>query len=146
MPISAHGKPQCCFAGRFQCASEQPLLNLRLRKAALKGAKITAVNPGNFDFNYPVTQYAVNPLSLLATLSGLAKAALEMNSAAMPRALASLHSIDSTDADRRQVQLPQEAANKAVLVGTYCGSTSLFFSHSCIGERYCGANERLLVI
>ena len=118
MPISALENLNAALLVGSNVRQEQPLLNLRLRKAALKGAKITAVNPGNFDFNYPVTQYAVNPLSLLATLSGLAKAALEMNSAAMPEALASLlHSVDSTDADREAVKSLQEAANKAVLVG-----------------------------
>jgi len=33
---------------------EQPLAALRLRKAGLKGAKILAVNPVDYDFNFPV--------------------------------------------------------------------------------------------
>lgn len=38
---------------------EQPLAALRLRKAALKGAPVIAINPVDFDFNFPVTEKTI---------------------------------------------------------------------------------------
>jgi NADH-quinone oxidoreductase subunit G len=97
---------------------EQPLLNHRLRKAALKGAKITALNPRGFDFNYVAEQIVAAPSALVAALAGLAKASLEANQAAMPAELANvLNAVDSNDAQRATVAGLKEAANKLVLLG-----------------------------
>ena len=38
---------------------EQPLINHRIRKAALAGAKVMAVNPVDFDFNYELAETVV---------------------------------------------------------------------------------------
>lgn len=98
---------------------EQPLLNHRIRKAALKEAKVVTINPSWFDFNYPVTQLVSTPQALVANLSGLAKASLELANAAMPDALAKLlHAVDSTDADRETAKALKEAGNKVVLLGS----------------------------
>jgi NADH-quinone oxidoreductase subunit G len=97
---------------------EQPLFNHRLRKAALKGAKITALNPRGFDFNYPAEQIVVAPSALVAALAGLAKASLEVNQAAVPAELVEvLNGVDSSDADRATVAGLKEVANKLVLLG-----------------------------
>jgi NADH-quinone oxidoreductase subunit G len=89
-----------------------------LRKAALKGAKITAVNPRGFDFNYPIEQIVAAPSALMATLAGLAKASLAANQAAMPAELADvLNLVDSSEADRATVAGLKDAANKLVLIG-----------------------------
>lgn len=55
---------------------ELPLLNLRVRKAQLAGAKILSVNPADFDFNFDLTTKAV-ALDFVAELAKLAKAVLE---------------------------------------------------------------------
>ena len=41
--------------------SEAPLLNHRLRTATKRGAKIFALNPGHFDFNYPLAGEKIFP-------------------------------------------------------------------------------------
>lgn len=51
---------------------EQPLLNHRIRKAALKGAKVMALNPRAFDFNFEVEQQAVAPADMLQALAAIA--------------------------------------------------------------------------
>ncbi len=54
---------------------EQPLINNRLRKAALNGAGIMAVNPLDFSFNYPTGEaLIVPPGEMLDALAGIAKA------------------------------------------------------------------------
>ena len=45
---------------------EQPLVNHRIRKAALRGAAIMAVNPVDFDFNYELAHSVVAAPSALA--------------------------------------------------------------------------------
>jgi NADH-quinone oxidoreductase subunit G len=57
---------------------QQPLLNLRLRKAALKGAEIMAVNPIDYDFNYRLGEkITVSPAALVQQLAGILKAVQE---------------------------------------------------------------------
>ncbi|MGR8947474.1 MAG: NADH-quinone oxidoreductase subunit NuoG [Gammaproteobacteria bacterium] len=54
---------------------EQPLLNHRLRKAALKGAKIISVNCVDYDFNYTVAEtLVVKPGDLAPTAAAILKA------------------------------------------------------------------------
>ncbi len=50
---------------------EQPMLNHRIRKAALQGAQVMALNPRAFDFNYDIEQQAVAPADMLQTLSAI---------------------------------------------------------------------------
>ncbi len=54
---------------------EQPLINNRLRKAALRGAGVMVVNPLDFSFNYPTEEtLIVPPGEMLDALAGIAKA------------------------------------------------------------------------
>lgn len=54
---------------------EQPLLNHRLRKAALKGAKVVAINCCDYDLNYAVLEsLLVKPDQLAHELAGVVKA------------------------------------------------------------------------
>lgn len=67
---------------------EMPLLNHRLHQAAKKGAKVYAVNPAHFDFNYKLAGEAVvAPQALVDALLALARAAVAAGAAA-PAALA----------------------------------------------------------
>jgi NADH-quinone oxidoreductase subunit G len=57
---------------------QQPLLNLRLRKAALKGAAISAVNSIEYDFNYQLAHsIAVSPITMVGELAAILKALAE---------------------------------------------------------------------
>ncbi|HEY2683523.1 MAG TPA: NADH-quinone oxidoreductase subunit NuoG [Steroidobacteraceae bacterium] len=53
---------------------EMPLLAHRVRKAAVKGAKVGFLNPRRFDYMFPVAAYAVGS-DLVAELKGLIQAA-----------------------------------------------------------------------
>ncbi|MDQ0008592.1 NADH-quinone oxidoreductase subunit G [Luteibacter jiangsuensis] len=80
---------------------EVPLLNHRIRQAVKKGAKVYAVNPAHFNFNYPLAGESVAaPHVLVNELLLLAKAASE-GGAHVPEALATaLNGVETTDAHR----------------------------------------------
>ena len=54
---------------------DQPLLGHRLRKAAMRGAKITYINPLRFDLNYRAEQWLTTPHGMLDELAAVGKAA-----------------------------------------------------------------------
>ncbi|MGH6635233.1 MAG: NADH-quinone oxidoreductase subunit NuoG [Gammaproteobacteria bacterium] len=57
---------------------EQPIANHRLRKAALRGAKVAVLNPVEFGFNFELAEALVVPPSqMVSALAGLTKAALQ---------------------------------------------------------------------
>ncbi len=67
---------------------EQPIAAHRLRKAALKGARIMAINPRDFDFNFPLVEPAIrDPFGMVHTLAGVAKGVLQHTHADAPYAL-----------------------------------------------------------
>ena len=67
---------------------EMPLLNHRVHQATKRGAKVYAVNPAHFDFNYPLAgESIVAPPALVDALLALAKAAVAAGATA-PAALA----------------------------------------------------------
>lgn len=70
---------------------EQPILNHRLRKAALKGAEIMVINSVNYDFNYDVSATIIqSPVDLPIELASIIKAVVEINSVAVDDALQAL--------------------------------------------------------
>ncbi len=56
---------------------ELPILNHRIRKAFLEGAKIAVVNPIDFDFNYKTTLLNIES-GMVFNLAGIAKAVLDI--------------------------------------------------------------------
>ena len=64
---------------------EQPLAGHRIRKAALKGAKILFINPREFDFRFPVAaNMSVDPNTMLLVLASVAKALNKTRKTAIP--------------------------------------------------------------
>lgn len=57
---------------------DQPLINHRIRKAALRGAKVMTINPVAYDFNFPLgEQLIVRPSQMMAALGAVAKLATD---------------------------------------------------------------------
>ena len=57
-----------------QPRTEQPILGHRLRKAAMKGAAVTYVNPLYSDLNYPAEQIVNTPAGMVDDLAAIARA------------------------------------------------------------------------
>ena len=59
---------------------QQPLLNLRLRKAALRGSEVMVINPVDYDFNYRIdTKLIAGPVALVRELAAVLKAVCELS-------------------------------------------------------------------
>ncbi len=92
---------------------EQPMINHRIRKATLQGAKVSTVNAKAFDFNYRVSNSVLSaPQNTVATLSSVLKALLETNYQALPDYLKSVK-VDQAQAD---IANTLSAADNAVVV------------------------------
>ncbi|BAP57251.1 NADH-quinone oxidoreductase subunit G [Thioploca ingrica] len=98
---------------------EQPLLNHRLRKASLRGAKIILVNPIDYEFNLPIAAKIIAPpATWLNHLAGIAKALLENRSSLIPRSVEALLATVSPDAQQRAMAQTLCIGNKrTVLLG-----------------------------
>nr|VFK28736.1 MAG: NADH-quinone oxidoreductase subunit G [Candidatus Kentron sp. MB]VFK33299.1 MAG: NADH-quinone oxidoreductase subunit G [Candidatus Kentron sp. MB]VFK76089.1 MAG: NADH-quinone oxidoreductase subunit G [Candidatus Kentron sp. MB] len=56
------------------CRKEQPLINHRIRRAALRGARIFVLNPIDYPFNYSLAgRLIVPPMRMVTHLSGIAR-------------------------------------------------------------------------
>ena len=92
---------------------EQPMINHRIRKSTLNGAKVTIVNAKVFDFNYRIDNTLLSaPQNMAATLSGILKALLEVNSQALPDYLKSA----KTEQSHIDIANALSAAQNAVIV------------------------------
>jgi NADH-quinone oxidoreductase subunit G len=95
---------------------EQPIANLRLRKAAVNNnAAISFVNPRAYDFNYPLANnIAVAQQRLVAELAAIAAAAYQLSGDALPENLAKAAVNDTHKAIAQQLN---EAESATVLLG-----------------------------
>ena len=95
---------------------DQPLLNHRLRKAALAGAEVMALNPVDFEFNYPLARKRIVPPAQLARA-----AAAVLKAASRSRrgdaGLAMLSSIKTLPVHRDMVAALRRADKSAVFIG-----------------------------
>jgi NADH-quinone oxidoreductase subunit G len=101
---------------------EMPLLNHRVHQASKKGAKIYAVNPAHFNFNYKLAGEAiVAPQELVDALLALAHAAVAAGAvapAALATAIADAHNDDGDlDTIVALKQAASEQGKAAVILG-----------------------------
>jgi NADH-quinone oxidoreductase subunit G len=103
---------------------DQPILNLRLRKAALKGAWVGVINPIDYAFNYKLGAKVVTDLGgMLSAVAGMARALAKIKGANIPaelNAFVSSAKIDETTqaiADRLA-----SLSHATVLVGNFAQS------------------------
>jgi NADH-quinone oxidoreductase subunit G len=88
MPVADVDKVKAALLVGSNLRYEMPLLNHRVHQAVKKGAKVYAVNPAEFHFNYKLAGEAiVAPHALVDALLSLAKAAVATGATA-PSALA----------------------------------------------------------
>jgi NADH-quinone oxidoreductase subunit G len=100
---------------------DQPLLNLRLRKAALKGAKIFAINPLDYDFNYKLAGRVVGaPGDMLRSLAGVASAMAVLKNSSLPASLKQrFGEIKPGAAEQAMAQALHQAKGASILLGTF---------------------------
>ena len=113
LPVAEVAKVGAALLVGSDLRHEMPLLNHRLHQAVKKGAKVYAVNPAAFAFNYALAGSAiVAPQALVGALAALAHAA-QADGAAVPAALAATLAAGSHDeGDRDALAALKDAAGK----------------------------------
>jgi NADH-quinone oxidoreductase subunit G len=98
---------------------EQPIASHRLRKAALKGAAISVVNPCDFDFIFPVAEQVIGtPQGMLDALTEIATAALAQVSAEPPQGLVELlEGVQPSDQAKSVAEHLSRAEHASVFLG-----------------------------
>ncbi|UXI69733.1 NADH-quinone oxidoreductase subunit NuoG [Tahibacter amnicola] len=97
---------------------ELPLINHRVRKAAKRGAKVFALNPVDFDFNYDFAGKTIAaPAALVDEALKLAKAAAESGVAVPAELQPLLADIAVDDAARATVAALKDATASVLIVG-----------------------------
>ena len=91
---------------------EQPILGLRLRKAVLKGTRVHAINPVNYDLAFETaSSMALAPDALLAELAILAQVIASRKGGSVPDAVSKL--ANGTEASVEVVALANELIDAA---------------------------------
>ncbi|MBD3618451.1 MAG: NADH-quinone oxidoreductase subunit G [Chromatiales bacterium] len=99
---------------------DQPIAGHRLRKAAMNGAAVMAVNPRDFGFNFRMAEQCIDsPSAMVDRLAGIARAVLEAAGATAPAAVADLVGKGSAGAAEKAIAGRLKDAEKGVvLLGT----------------------------
>jgi len=99
---------------------DQPMLSHRIRKAALRGASVSVVNPVDYDFNFPVAAKSiVVPGAMAVELAGIA-AALIKSGATAPEGLNNLVASAAVSETHQQIaKALKEGAGSTVMVGNF---------------------------
>ena len=99
---------------------EQPIANLRLRKAVVNNnAQISFVNSRSYDFNYPVANnIVVAQQNMLAELSAIAAASFQLSGNSAPSNIsAAVSSAAVSDSHKAIAQQLKDAESATVLLG-----------------------------
>lgn len=102
---------------------EQPIIGLRIRKAAMNGAKVMFINSVDYDFSFKVhAKSIVAPTAMEAVLASVAKALQEAGATAPAGLNGLLASVEVTDAARQMAAALKTSAKSTVLFGSYAES------------------------
>ncbi|RDI99613.1 NADH-quinone oxidoreductase subunit G [Dyella solisilvae] len=116
-PVAELDKVKAALLVGSDLRHEMPLVNHRIHQAVKKGAKVYAVNPASFNFNYKLAGEAiVAPQALVDALLSLAKAAVESGAAA-PAALASAISGATSDEGDKDAIAVMKGGSAVVILG-----------------------------
>jgi NADH-quinone oxidoreductase subunit G len=116
---------------------EQPIANLRLRKAAVNNnAQISFLNPRLYDFNYPVANnIAVAQQYLAAELAAIAAAVFKLSGNISPKNISNVVSKAVIGASHEAIaQQLSDAESATVLLGNIAGMHAEFSSLRVLAE------------
>jgi NADH-quinone oxidoreductase subunit G len=99
---------------------EQPIANLRLRKAAVNNnAQISFVNPREYDFNFPLANnISVAQQHMVAELAGIAAAVYQLSGNSLPKNISTAVSkVDANESHKAIAQQLMDAEAATVILG-----------------------------
>ena len=100
---------------------EQPIMNLRIRKAQQHDSKVFMVNPAEIDMNYPCQQMTGSMSSVLNDTMAIAKAALVKAGSAVPEVLASV----TPSAEHDAIVSALSTGDSAILLGRIAQASTI---------------------
>ncbi len=96
---------------------EQPLLNLRVRRAHQAGAPVMAINPVDYEFNYRLAhKRIVNPVEMLRDLARVAMAAADQKGGKPAAEIKTLAAGQPGDAERAMADALIKAGNDGIIL------------------------------
>ena len=100
---------------------DQPLINLRLRKAALKGARVFAINPVDYEFNYKLAGKVIAaPADMVRVLAGVVLALGALKKSKLPEAFTRhFGEVKPGAPEQVMAEALQQGANASVLLGSF---------------------------
>ena len=116
---------------------EQPIANLRLRKAAVNNnAQISFLNPRLYDFNYPVANnIAVAQQNMVIELAAVAAAAYKLSGNSAPASISDAVSKAKVgDSHKAIAQQLNDAESATVILGSIAGMHAAFSSLRILAE------------
>ena len=124
---------------------EAPILAHRVRKAALRGTKVTMLNPARFSYLFPLAGYlSCTPGAMVAELAALLSAAAAATGAPVPEHLAAVVGAAAvTDAHRGTVQALISGPRRAVWLGALAARHPAFADLRALSAalaQVCGAS------
>lgn len=106
---------------------EQPLAGLRIRKAALRGATVMALNPRDFEFTFPLAeQMLFDTVAMVHQLAAIAARLYELKGEAIPQDESSLRNCPVDDAAARSAERLLAGSNAGVIVGAVAHNSPYF--------------------
>nr|WP_199038618.1 NADH-quinone oxidoreductase subunit NuoG [Dyella sp. ASV24] len=116
-PVAELDKVKAALLVGSDLRHELPLVNHRIHQAVKKGAKVYAVNPASFNFNYHLAGEAiVAPQAMVDALLALAKAAVDAGAAA-PSALADAINGATSDQGDKDAITHLKSGSAVVILG-----------------------------
>ena len=117
LPVAEVAQVQAALLVGSDLRREMPLLNHRLHQAVKHGAKVYAVNPAAFEFNYKLAGVAiVPPQGMVDALLALARAAV-VEGAVAPAALADAINAAASDEGDHAAIAALKAGKAVVILG-----------------------------
>jgi NADH-quinone oxidoreductase subunit G len=118
-PIEALERLDAALLIGSNVRKDQPIISQRIRKAALRGAKISIINPVDFDFNFAVAEkQIVSPAGMEHMLAGIARAVIDLSGKSAPAELQPLlQDVIANETQKRIAAQLQQAENTTVLLG-----------------------------
>ncbi len=100
---------------------DQPLINLRLRQAARKGARVFAINPLDYDFRYKLAGKVIaNPADMVRALAGVVEVLGTLKKAELPAAFARhFRDVKPGTVEQTVAETLAHGARASVLLGNF---------------------------
>ena len=118
MPVAETEKARTIALIGCNPRHEMPLLAQRIRKACKAGAKIYAINPLDFEFNFELASKVITtPSALVDAVLRLAKAANDAGHLPSGDLAQVLSSVSADDASRLLFKALNEASSKVLILG-----------------------------